>query len=408
MASRCLYPHTPPRATLLFFAAFLCLSTAAGSSIAVDDPIRIRLEGAGNVTINATFEYIFPNGTWPYSHVCSIAQTYDGAINAVWQAGPNEAAPQQNIYTSRKAVGGTWNTPTVLTNDNYCTMNPSLYYDYNTNELFAIFHHNTFENGECDTKNWTASYVASRTAGLLWNNATSKQIPLPDGFLGSVKNQCITMSNGDVLCPSSYESPYNNNTNQQLWTCHAETTNQNFSDWFHMSNEIHFGNGTACNESGCIQPSFLEVSPGVIVSVMRSGCGELSWSYSKDYGQTFLSPSLPTNVPNPDAGIDATVMMGEDLLGMLLIFNNSTSERCPLSLAQCLNTGDVGGGSTSGGVGQDWTHLTDLMSNCEAGDTYQYPFIIQDRFESNVAHVCFTWTQTNSRSIGYGRLEFAT
>lgn len=42
------------------------------------------------------------------------------------------------------------------------------------------------------------------------------------------------------------------------------------------------------------------------------------------------------------------------------------------------------------------------------GESYQYPAVIQDRFNPKVAHTCYTYTSFNNyRSMAYSRLEWA-
>lgn len=53
----------------------------------------------------------------------------------------------------------------------------------------------------------------------------------------------------------------------------------------------------------------------------------------KDYGATFSQFASPTALPNPDAGIDGTIMNGVPGVPMILMYNHNKSARNPLSLA---------------------------------------------------------------------------
>lgn len=53
----------------------------------------------------------------------------------------------------------------------------------------------------------------------------------------------------------------------------------------------------------------------------------------KDYGATFSQFASPTALPNPDAGIDGTIMNGVPGIPMILMYNHNKSARNPLSLA---------------------------------------------------------------------------
>ena len=91
-------------------------------------------------------------------------------------------------------------------------------------------------------------------------------------------------------------------------------------------------------------------------------------------------------------------------LGLLLMMNNSTESRCPLTLAH------------SGDWGHTWEHVTplspqvfnflkvtDIETDCNG--SYEYPAIVQSRTSDRVAHVCFTYNY-DGRHMEYARLSW--
>ena len=123
---------------------------------------------------------------------------------------------------------------------------------------------------------------------------------------------------------------------------------------------------------GNIQPTLFEVSPGNIVALLRTGVNVIAAAVStkfsarhclisrilctrcsdcwfsllrslhishiailtgSDYGATFSQFASPTVLPNPDAGIDGTVMNNLPGVPMILLYNHNTNARNPLSLA---------------------------------------------------------------------------
>jgi predicted neuraminidase len=82
---------------------------------------------------------------------------------------------------------------------------------------------------------------------------------------------------------------------------------------------------------------------------------------------------------NPGSGIGGTTMEQRGDVGFLLAYNNDTTQRTPLTLAH------------SADDGASWQHITNLET---AAGQFSYPFVVQDRFNPNEAHVCYTYKPT--------------
>jgi predicted neuraminidase len=328
---------------------------------------------------------IFPSQLFPYCHACTLAELKDGTVLAAFHAGSHEDADDVSIYVARRnASDGSWSTPQhVAPLDGHCRMNPSMYVNDN-DDVFIDFHFgDIIGSGECDTDDWHGAYVKSVDSGSSW----SPVIDLPVPFLGGIKNKCIRTSSGAVLCPASTEAVDNTT---ELWLSHIETTDQNYHNWT-SSNNISF---RVCTDfgAGVIQPSLFEVRPGKIVALMRSGCGMIARSVSNDNGKTFSSPAEPTSLANPDAGIDGVLMDGSPDLGMLLVFNNSTRSRNPLTIAH----------STDEGI--TWSHIMDL-ENAPDG-RYEYPGVISSHTQARTAMTCYSHTEGGVRVMAFAKMTF--
>eukprot|EP01113_Clastostelium_recurvatum_P022649 TRINITY_DN2707_c1_g1_i7.p1 TRINITY_DN2707_c1_g1~~TRINITY_DN2707_c1_g1_i7.p1 ORF type:complete len:562 (-),score=92.90 TRINITY_DN2707_c1_g1_i7:81-1613(-) len=334
-------------------------------------------------------QLLFTNASFPYCHVCSIVENDDGSLVAVFQAGPYEDSPQSSIWTTRKLPNAQdWSPPVIaLTLKGVCSMNPSLYQN-EAGVIFLTFHYGGNPDGSCNTDRWKGAYIKSLDGGVTWQNTSITY--LPTGYLGGIKNKCIKLSNGAVLCPSSTESTVD--TLIEFWQAHVETTNDNFTAW-NTSNEIQFNyaNDRFCVYYGTIQPTLTEIEPGHVLSLQRTGCGVIAQSHSYDYGRTFESPARPTSLPNPNAGIDSVLMKGQKDIGVLLAYNNSPTVRTPLSIAH-----SVDGGKT-------WEHLLDLETNTTM--RFMYPAVIQSKRDPRAAHVCYTHV-ANRNTMAYAKLEF--
>jgi len=97
--------------------------------------------------------------------------------------------------------------------------------------------------------------------------------------------------------------------------------------------------------------------------------------------------------PNPNAGIDFTMMKGHRDIGILLTYNNSSQSRFPLTLARSIDHG------------RSWNVLGNIMET--KGDYYEYPYIIQSKKNGRMAHVCYTLDPAGkNKTLGYSRLMF--
>jgi hypothetical protein len=136
----------------------------------------------------------------------------------------------------------------------------------------------------------------------------------------------------------------------EYWKSHIEITDSNFSSW-KKSNFIHFNYGSSpllaaspsslsnlpsppffepANGSfevyyGNIQPTLFELSDNRVLALVRSGTKAIGRSMSYNNGKTFETYAKPTQLPNPNAGIDGVKMVGREDIGLLLAFNNKFS-----------------------------------------------------------------------------------
>jgi len=210
--------------------------------------------------------------------------------------------------------------------------------------------------------------------------------------LGSVKNNCILMSNQQVICPSSNEAIVDGTIG--IWTAHFEITDDKFSNWKRSNNVdfFHAPNSSDYICQGVIQPTVFEISPGNLTALLRSSCGVLGQTWSYDYGYTWTERAEPTKIKNPGAGVDGMDFSDQYDIGLLLAFNNNTQGRTPLTLGQSLDDGTT------------WTHIIDLET--DPTGTFAYPYLIRDRSDARTAHLCYSYTSLGVETLAYMKLEF--
>jgi predicted neuraminidase len=127
-----------------------------------------------------------------------------------------------------------------------------------------------------------------------------------------------------------------------------------------------------------IQPTILAHSPEKLQILCRNGGGNrILTAHSDDAGKTWTKLE-PTELPNPNSGIDAvTLADGRHLL----VYNHTTRGRSPLNVAVSSD-------------GKAWQAA--LALETEPGE-YSYPAVIQT--SDGLVHVTYTWKRTRVRHV---------
>jgi BNR repeat-like domain len=212
-------------------------------------------------------------------------------------------------------------------------------------------------------RSWRGAYRTSAD-GIDWSPA----VRLPPEILGPIKDKPIRLANGDILAGTSVETAL-------AWTCWIDRSTDLGRTW------QRYGPITMPGfHHGIIQPTLWEVHPGEVRMLVRSShdIGRICESTSGDGGRTWSAPQ-PTELPNPNSGIDA-VKLRDGVVA--LVYNPSTSERTPLAI------------SFSRDEGATWSPPRTI----EAGPgEYSYPAIIQTR--DGLLHITYTWQRRRIRHV---------
>lgn len=357
--------------------------------------------------IKATFQFITPDtidapGFPPSVHASTIVELQNGDLLAAWFAGAYEGHPDVKIWTARRAKDSNrWTLPVVAADGTFpmadelariagidstdhgrkACYNPVLY-QMPDGEVLLFYKIGRF------VQDWTGWLVRSKDNGQTW----SAKEPLPQGFLGPVKNKPLLMD-GYLLCPSS--------TEKNGWKIHFERyeldANGHFPDRKELAAratmigplaaemaEKTFEQGVL-SPIGCIQPSILQLKDGRLTVLCRTQNGRLATSYSSDGGQSWTPVTL-TTLPNNNSGTDAVTLHDGR---QLLVYNpNATpsgkhnAPRTPL----CVAISDDG---------IHWQHLLTLEDSHIS--EYSYPAVIEGR--DGTIHITYTWRRERVRYV---------
>jgi predicted neuraminidase len=296
-------------------------------------------------------EFLYETAPFPECHASTLLEVKGGLI-ACWFGGTKEKDPDVGIWIARKSEKG-WSTPVEIADGvqsngkRHPCWNPVLCRVPGKIVLF-------YKVGP-NPDMWWGVRKESTDEGQSW----SKAILLPEGFLGPVKNKPVSLASGELLCPSSTETP----EDPGQWRVHFEKVDSKLSTWVRIVPAA----GNPPIEA--IQPSILFLGGSKLLALGRSKQGKLFVTQSPDSGDTWSELSL-LDVPNPNSGTDAlTLKDGRHIL----VYNPVSKGRTPLSIA-------VSRDATT------WKKFHDLET--ETGE-YSYPAIIQTSDQK--VHILYTW-----------------
>lgn len=315
-------------------------------------------------------EFVYEPHAFPSCHASTIACLENGDLVTAFFGGSYEGSPDVCIWVCRKTAGSDhWTEPVMaadgVINDTLrkACYNPVLY-QMPDGELWLFF-----KIGSC-VADWSGWLTRSSDNGVTW----SPREPLPNGFLGPIKNKPELIGNR-LLCPSSTES--------DSWKIHFEIYDLDTHRW-HKTSDIEAELAPSLQEPGkitpigAIQPSIIRLADGTLQVLCRTQNGKLAASYSHDNGESWSRVEL-TNVPNNCSGTDA-VTVNPTLHA--LVYNPVQSElgdyrdpRTPLDVATSMD-------------GIYWNKLVTL--DHEPGSEFSYPAVVVDPRDSTL-HITYTW-----------------
>jgi predicted neuraminidase len=299
--------------------------------------------------------FIFERAAFASCHASTLVETEPGRFLAAWFGGRAEGARDVKIWQAR-FDGRRWSPPEVAAEEpGFPCWNPVLF--RSRAGTFFLF----YRAGPSPTT-WTGYIRRSADGGGRWGLVEQ----LPAGLLGPIKDKPVQLADGTIVAGTSVES-------HRAWCCWAERSTDDGRTW------RRFGPiQTPGHPHGIIQPTLLPAGDGRLLALCRSrDLGAVCRAESRDGGQTW-SEARPTDLPNPNSGIDA-VRAADG--AFYLVYNHTRRGRTPLNVARSTDNG------------RTWRMVHTLED--QAGE-FSYPAVIQAR--DGRLHVTYTW---NRRHIKY-------
>lgn len=326
----------------------LALSVALNLSVFAGAPLQERLFGPE-----------IPTGR--YKHPASITELANGDLFVVYYGGSGEYALQTGVFGSRyDHATKQWSIPKVIASDPFRSVGNGVVWQA-PDGLVWLFYvvrwGETWSTSRIQAKisrdnagSWSESFVVSERQGMM------------------VRGRPIVLASGEYLLPAYYETGYD-----------PELVAPDSGGWFlrwdsKLAQWVEAGR--IHSRKGNIQPAAVELTPGHLIAYCRrgGGYGPVTDGYivraeSLDGGRTW-SEGQDSQFPNPNAAVDLIKLRNGNLL---LVFNNSMTDRDPLTVA------------LSADRGRTWPWQRDLAVGPH---DYAYPVAIQTR--DGKIHVVYT------------------
>ena len=318
--------------------------------------------------------------TGPYKHPACATELQNGDIYLVYYGGAGEYAVKTAVFGSRKKKGTkVWTAPKLLATDPFRSVGNGVIWQSPDGIVWLFYvvrYGETWSTSRIQAKisrdngeTWSDSFVVAQEAGMM------------------VRNKPIVLSSGDYLLPIYHE------TGEDREIVGPESTSR-FLRFNPKTGSEWQASGVIRSAKGNIQPAPVEVTKNFLVAYCRRGGGYgkgtegwLVRAESHDGGRTW-SEGKDSTFPNPNSAVDFLKLASGNLL---LVYNDSGTERVPLTVALSEDVDKSYGAKRNVGTKQDG-YAYPVAFQSKDGKIH---IVYTSRGRTEINHVSFTenWTK---------------
>lgn len=293
-------------------------------------------------------------------HSSSLIELSPGLLCAAWKGGFGKG--KSNIDMKQNVgiwlsffKGGSWGSPKQIVSSSHSVCWTPVLAKYPNGKLILFYRIGM------DPRHTLSLYKSSIDGGLTW----SEEEILPAGIIGPTKTKPLIDQDETLICGSSVEvgAPEDRLKATACWI--EIFAKQQWSKYGPIQ--------IPGKKFGCIEPTLFWANDSTLKLLCRdrsNKLGDEGWiwiSESKDQGKSW-SELKKTTLPNPDSGIEVVSLNSK----IIVIYNNSHTNRFPLSLA------------LSDDNGNSWNHLFDIEEK-----SGEFPSATLD--SQGYLHITYAW-----------------
>lgn len=297
--------------------------------------------------------------TGRYKHPASLTELANGDLFLAWYGGDGEYAPGTAVYGSR-FTANKWGAPQKLAQDPFYSVGNPVVWQAPDGVVWLWY---VVRPGST----WSTSRIAmkvSKDGAQTWSDASI--LNFEEGTM--VRGKPIVLENGDYLLPIWKETGYDTEVVAADTVSYFMRYDPRAKKWTE-STRVHA-------RLGVLQPAPAQIDSSTLIAYGRRGGGYgkgtegyIVRTESHDGGKTW-SEGTETKMPNPNAAVDFLRLRNGHLL---LVYNNSMSDRTPLTVA----------------ISTDNDKTYPYQRNiAEGGNDFAYPYAIQTR--DGKIHIVYT------------------
>ena len=323
--------------------------------------IALTMDKAPEIVKLTSSHVLGPKRPFAQGHASTIVKGKGNTYLVAWFGGTHEKHPDVGIWMS-KGNGTKWSEPVEVAKIREdAHWNPVLF-KATDNEIILYF-----KVGKT-IDNWETWFITSSDGGDTWSKP--RELVAGDrGGRGPVRNKPIRLSNGVLLAGASNEK-------NKVWNAFVDRSDDNGKSW--TSTPFLTLDRKDIGGEGIIQPTLWESSPGNVHMLLRSSCGLICRSDSRDSGKTW-SKVYKTVLPNPNSGIDLVKLSNGKLALVYTPDGANWGERNPIKLAISSDNGNT------------WPEQIDIETGVP-DDEFSYPAIVAS---GDTVSVTYTWKRQN-------------
>ena len=274
---------------------------------------------APDIRVERVFGPETPTG--PYKHPACITELTNGDLYLVYYGGADEYAIDTGVFGARLKRGESqWSQPKLIASNPFWSVGNGVIWQAPDGVVW-LFYVTRFG----DT--WSDSRIAvkiSRDGAHTWSDSTLLTFDL--GTM--VRNRPIVLESGDYLLPIYHETGHDTERVGANSVSSFLRFDQKTKRWKET--------GPIRSSRGNIQPAPVQITKDHLIAYCRRGGGYgptkdgyLVRAESHDGGATW-SEGRDSQFPNPNSAVDFLKLKNGHLL---LVYNDSMSERTPLRVA---------------------------------------------------------------------------